>query len=162
VVALLLSAGNLRAYDFAGSSSDLQGSQPLSSRSELRVGTVDYSLSAEYWERAQSRKASSVIQPAPPDVIFILDQTNHSIASGFLNAACKAICHILYPDEEEVKSVGPLSIGNNSVSISEECRTPRRASPIRIAFIGFDSRLLFYNFNVRRFFHNLRLFAHVP
>eukprot|EP00892_Ulva_mutabilis_P003092 jgi/Ulvmu1/12784/UM097_0011.1 len=81
-------------------------------RAELTAGSIEYIASAEYTVRA----------PMPPCYCFVLDVSQHAVASGLLAAACAAIA----------ASLDGLT-ARNSVS--------------RIGFIAYDSAVHFFNLN---------------
>ncbi|TFK34422.1 hypothetical protein BDQ12DRAFT_689579 [Crucibulum laeve] len=101
-------------------------------RPELNKGTVEFTVSEEYYAQHALPKISppyfsvepppnGLRRPAPMDYVFALDVSNHAVYSGFLTAACDALRTMLF---------GPTS-----------CFPPDS----RVCILTFDTTLHFYD-----------------
>ncbi|KAI0642552.1 sec24-like protein [Trametes meyenii] len=106
-------------------------------RPELNKGTVDFTVSEEYWApnppphirplyySVVPSPTSGVRKPQPMDYVFAFDVSQEAVRSGFLRTACAALLESLFGDGESIPSCFP-----------QACR---------VAILAFDQTLQFYN-----------------
>ncbi|KAJ3484683.1 hypothetical protein NLI96_g5487 [Meripilus lineatus] len=110
-------------------------------RPELLKGTVDFTVSQEYWAPHPPPRISPLFQPILPapstghripqplDYVFILEVSTEAICSGFARSACESISRILYGSSP------------NDVGAVEPCFP----AASRICIMTFDTTLHFYD-----------------
>ncbi|THH27445.1 hypothetical protein EUX98_g6743 [Antrodiella citrinella] len=110
-------------------------------RPELNKGTVDFTVSEDYWAPHPPPGLNPLYQPVMPEpvagrrkpeplnYVFAIDVSMDAYRSGFTRAACQSLLHILYG--------GPSETGNTL----EPCFPPHS----RLCIITFDRTLHFYN-----------------
>nr|QIE48582.1 hypothetical protein [Trametes gibbosa] len=106
-------------------------------RPELNKGTVDFAVSEEYWTpnpppsieslyySVTPKPSTGVRTPQPMDYVFAFDVSQEAVRSGFLKTACAALLESLFGDDESIPAHFPPTS--------------------RVAILGFDRTLQFYN-----------------
>ena len=118
-------------------------------RPELTKGTVDFSVSKEYWALHPPPRISPLYQPIlplasssthripqPMDYVFLIEVSRNCVDSGFTRIACEAITRILYGSSGD----------EGGVEEQVEGCFPAKS---RISIITFDNTIHFYDFSVR-------------
>lgn len=95
-----------------------------SQRPELLLGTVEFTVSKEYWTK----------EPVSLHWLFLVDVSMEAVSKGFLDAFCKGVQHALY--------------GNAAENGDEnDAAKPHLPAGTRVAIATFDKQVHFYNLN---------------